>query len=112
LQIVADYYAKNFQRKVLLESVILLDDSLWDGVTGQNILVVPTSVYRNSGIFFVAAVLEELLTRAATPSDFLEKHLESGRASLITQGAYLSVCEKGLEVLLRMNKDVKLASMF
>jgi hypothetical protein len=103
LNVVVEYYRRNYGQVLSLQNVILIDDFQEFGVKDQNLLLVPAKECRNNRVFYVAAMMEEVLrSTTVTPLFLRQRHQESINSS------FAQCCDKGLEVLQRINSDLRL----
>jgi hypothetical protein len=94
-----------------LEDVILIDDSIYDSVDGQNLIRVPIFEFKDDRAFYVAAVLQEFLASKLKYSQFLSS---TNKDEIFYPPRELpnQRLDDGLKLLKRMNSDLEFSESY
>jgi hypothetical protein len=109
LNVVIDHFKKTLAMEIPLKNVILIDDSASFTVKGQHFLRVPKRECKEKRIFSVVGILDELILNGGPFSSFLlQQHHQERTIASFTEEGFQSFIEKGLDVLRRINPNLKL----
>jgi hypothetical protein len=111
LNVVIDHFKKKLAIEIPLNNnnVILIDDSPSFTMKGQHFLRVPKRECNENRIFSVVGILDEfILTGGPFSSFLLQQHHQQRTIASFTKEGFQSFVEKGLEVLRKINPNLKL----